>query len=233
MKILDYIKAGERKGYNMRPTCASREPHRAWFNLGENIADSIAFPERVRLRHIVFYNPNKVSLNKNLYGIEVHKKKLSRLVAIGLNSTLTVLYSELFARQPGGGGGPLDIDVNVAADVLLPKLSFLEKYKGRIISSSPLNRTIENIFSELGAFTPEEVSLDKVKIDRRELDKIIMGEILGLTDEEQIEAYRAVVDLVKSRIEKAKSTGKNKKIIDGVDVVALKNTVVERIKKES
>jgi len=31
-----------------------------------------------------------------------------------------------------------------------------------------------------------------------------MGDILELSDEEQLEVYRAVIDLVKSRIEKAK-----------------------------
>jgi len=233
MKIFDYIKGGEREGYNIRPTCASREPHRPWFNLGDNINNSIAFPERVRLRHIVFYNPDRVSLNKNLYGIQTQKKRLSKLVAIVLNSTLTAFYKELFARQPGGGGAPLDIDVYVAADILIPKLSLLEKNKERIVTLPILSRTIESIFSELGAFTPEEVSLDKVKIDRRELDKIIMGDILGLTEEEQLEVYRAVIDLVKSRIEKAKSFGKKKKTKEGIDIGALKNSVMERIKKES
>jgi len=53
--------------------------------------------------------------------------------------------------------------------------------------------------------SPEEVSLDKVKSDRRELDKIVMGEILGLSDGDQLEIYRAVIDLVKSRIEKVNS----------------------------
>jgi hypothetical protein len=62
---------------------------------------------------------------------------------------------------------------------------------------------VESIFKELGASTPNEISFDKTKPDRKELDKITMGEMLGLADEEQLEVYRAVVDLVKSRIEKA------------------------------
>jgi hypothetical protein len=70
---------------------------------------------------------------------------------------------------------------------------------------------MESIFKELGASTPEEIPIDKTKPDRRELDKITMGEMLGLTDEEQLEVYRAIVDLVKSRIEKARSFEKRKK----------------------
>jgi tRNA1(Val) A37 N6-methylase TrmN6 len=160
------------------------------------------------------------------------KKSLSRLLAITLNSTLTAFSSELFARQPGGGGGPLDIDVNVAADILLPEIPLLEKYKKKIINSSLLTRAIGSIFSELGASSVEEVSLDKVKPDRRELDKIIMGDMLGLTDEEQLEVYKAVVDLVKSRIEKAKSVDGHNISKDGIDMGAMKKSVIERVNRE-
>jgi len=96
-----------------------------------------------------------------------------------------------------------------------------------------MHRAVGTVFTELGASSSGEVSFDKVKPDRRELDKIIMGDILGLTDEEQLEVYRSVVDLVKSRIEKAKSFGKRKKTDEGIDMGALKNSVMERIKKES
>jgi len=61
------------------------------------------------------------------------------------------------------------------------------------------------------------------------LDKIIMGEILGLTEEEQLEVYRAVIDLVKSRIEKAKSFGKRKKIEEGVDIDLFMKTIKDKI----
>lgn len=92
-----------------------------------------------------------------------------------------------------------------------------------------VSRPVSSIFIELGISTPEEVALDKVKPDRRELDKIIMGEILGLTEEEQLEVYRAVVDLVKSRIEKAKSFKKRKKTKEGIDIDLLVKTVIEKI----
>lgn len=57
-------------------------------------------------------------------------------------------------------------------------------------------------------------------------------EILGLTGEEQLEVYRAVVDLVKSRIEKAKSFGKKTNTKEGIDIDTLKNAIIERIKRE-
>jgi len=40
--------------------------------------------------------------------------------------------------------------------------------------------------------------------DRRQLDKVVF-EALGLTEEEQLQVYQAVVELVKNRLAKAKS----------------------------
>lgn len=72
---------------------------------------------------------------------------------------------------------------------------------------------IKSIFEELGLpkpnkdfsnIKPEDVSLDKILPDRRELDRVIF-EALGLTEEEQLEIYRAVVELVRARLVKAKT----------------------------
>ena len=70
--------------------------------------------------------------------------------------------------------------------------------------------------------------MDKVKTDRRELDEIVMGKLLGLTGEEQLEVYKAVVDLVRSRLEKAGSVPKQAKR-KGVDVGALAEGVLREI----
>ena len=56
-------------------------------------------------------------------------------------------------------------------------------------------------YSNIG---PNDVSLDKVLSDRRALDEVIF-EALGLTEEEQLGVYRAVVELVQARLVKARS----------------------------
>ena len=96
-----------------------------------------------------------------------------------------------------------------------------------------VSRPVDSIYTELGTSVPEEASLDKVKPDRRELDKIIMGEILGLNEKEQIEVYKALIDLVKSRLEKAKSFGKRRKTKGGIDIDRLVKTVMEKIGEET
>ena len=96
-------------------------------------------------------------------------------------------------------------------------------------------RPIGSVFEEIGANYPEEVSLDRVKPDRRKLDKIVMEEILGLSEKEQLDVYRAVVDLVKSRIERAKSvkkkTKKGKFDISALAEDILQETKIKELKK--
>lgn len=73
--------------------------------------------------------------------------------------------------------------------------------------------SIQSMFQEPGLskpnwdysnIDPNDVSLDKVMPDRRELDRIIF-KALGLSEEEQLEVYRAVVEIVKNRLVKARS----------------------------
>jgi hypothetical protein len=109
----------------------------------------------------------------------------------------------------------------------------MSNLEGKLINTfnKLYKREIYSVFNEIGANSSDEVSLDKVKPDRRELDKIIMGEILGLTEDEQLEVYKAVIDLVKSRIEKAKSIPKKHKKVKGLDVEALVNDVINEVGK--
>lgn len=73
-------------------------------------------------------------------------------------------------------------------------------------------------------------SFGKVKADRLELDKIVLRDILGLSEKEHLEVYKAVVDLVKSRLEKAKSVGKKSKKNGGSLGGAFAENFVEDLK---
>jgi len=173
--------------------------------------------------------------DKKLYGIIPYKLDKFVLGAI-LNSTLTRLFIEFTSRQLTGAQTIADIDVIVVenAPILSPQLLSKEvKTKLYNLFRRLCNSDAESIFKEI-ASTPEEVSLDKVKPDRRELDKIIMGEILGLSEEEQLEVYRAVVDLVKSRIDKAKSVKKTKrKTREGIDIDAFTESVMNALGEDN
>jgi hypothetical protein len=199
--------------------------------LREMNSPALIWPRTPYSKHVVYLNTRGVHIIDHI-GVNSNIKQRSACAL--LNSTLFALFQEIYSRT-NLGLGPLKIEAMDIKNMPAPKSVLIKKYFGKIdkIFNKISCRAIGSHFEELGSLDPEHIAFDKVKPDRRELDKIIMGDVLGLTDEEQLEVYRAVVDLVKSRIEKAKSTGKNKKIVEGIDITALKNTVIERIKKES
>jgi len=178
----------------------------------------------------VFLNTD-VFEDKKLYGVTPKNKRDTILLGAFLNSTVSRLIVEHTCRQLTGAQAIADIDVVVVEHLGIPNPSELSKKIRAKLENSfrELSETsCDSIFGEIGANSPEELSLDKVKTDRRELDEIVMGEILGLTEEEQLEVYRAVVDLVRSRLEKARSVPKQAKR-KGVDIGALAEGVLREI----
>ena len=223
--VLKYIEWGESQGYHTRPTCSSRK---RWYDLGSWKEADLVLSERIWSRFVTFVNSHKVYENKNLYGLLFREKIEHNILAALLNTTLSALLFELYGRV-SLGEGILDIDVwmILKCPVVNPKQIQDKQDKIKRAFDKLYKRQIGTIFQEIGANSPDEVSLDKVKPDRRELDKIVMAEILGLTEEENLEVYRAVIDLVKSRIEKAQSVKKKKK--GGVDVEEVAKNIAERI----
>jgi len=226
--VLKYIEYGETHKFGkgdkatipaQRPTCKSRE---RWYDLGEREPGTILFAMIQAYRHIVFYNPFKVYPDHNLFEILADERN-SNLIVPFLSSAITMLTKEFYGRSYGGGSGPLKAEGSDIEKfpVLIPS-TISNEQREKISEKFEIFAAnfLEDTFSELNASSPEEVSLDKVKPDRRELDKVIF-EILGLTEEEQLEVYKAVVDRVRSRIEKAKSVlgNKNKKKVSEVDLL--------------
>ena len=125
-----------------------------------------------------------------------------------LNSTLSILITEIIGRKNLGGGllafNGLEIkslallNPNVLSASLKQKLNSIYKIISR--------RNINSIFGELGIDRdrPIREQVPNPLPDRAELDKIIFDE-LGLTEEERKEVYWNVCELVKQRLDKAKS----------------------------
>jgi hypothetical protein len=156
-----------------------------------------------------------------------------KILSALLNSSFVPIFVELWGRV-NLGQGALDVKVYEYGKMPIvdPHIVTEEQtIKINAVLNSFLKREIGSVFEEIGAKSPEEVSLDKVKPDRRELDKIVMGEIIGLSEEEQLEVYRAVIDMVKSRIEKAKSTQKKKKAEEELNVDDLVASVLKDVER--
>lgn len=190
-----------------RPTCASRP---LWWSCPEE-AGNCFWGKELRERLAVFSSTAEMNVDCRLYVATVPIE----LQAI-LNSAVTILFDETTSRQLGGGGGPRSVMVYEVQSLncLDPSSLTVAQRKRTLQAFEPLvDRRIKTVFEELGLpkpnndysnIDPEDVSLDKVMPDRRELDKVIF-EALGLTEDEQLQVYKAIVELVKARLVKARS----------------------------
>jgi hypothetical protein len=170
-------------------------------------------------RFIVHFNKDKIIFEHKFIGINFNHEFKTDTIILMLNSTLFALFTELCGR-PNLGEGALYLVASDVKRMIVINPKFLEIPKSENLEKF-LTRPILSIFEELGFqkcnkkrcnhpehpyeyVKPEEVSYDRIMPDRRELDKIIF-ETLNLTSEEQLEVYKAVIELVKSRLLKAKS----------------------------
>jgi type I restriction-modification system DNA methylase subunit len=236
-KILEHIKKGETQKFgrggkyvpSKTVTCQSRA---LWYNLGDRVVAPILHPLYTGDRFLVLLNEVGVESDQNLHLIFPNYTYDPRLLIALMNSTIFHLMHDLLARQLTGALTVVGVEIRIlnSIPIISPRcLSEDIKAKLDMALSNIQNRKIEHVFKELGGCSANEVSLTSVKADLRQLDALIMGEILALTEEEQLEVYRAVVDLVRSRIEKAKSFRKRKKTKEGIDIELLVKTVIEKI----
>jgi type I restriction enzyme M protein len=226
--VRQYIEEGERKGYHLRPTCASRE---RWYDLGIWQKPDLIWSDAYNDRYAV-YDARKTWADKRFFYIYSRGRTYLTSLLAYLNTSAIPLVVEMDGIT-NLGEGAIYTNVYQLQKLGIPLLGGEVENRVLPILRRLEGRHVESIFSELGAVSPTEVSLDKVKPDRRELDKIIMSEILGLTDGEQLEVYRAVIDLVKSRLEKAKTFGKRKKSKEGIDIDLVVKLVMEKVGDET
>jgi hypothetical protein len=232
-----YILHGEKRAYKMgkdrslipakTETCSSRK---YWYQLPDIKTSRILWQKAFDIYHRHYLVSNEVLANQRFYHIYSENAKDIDIIAAFLNSPIVSLYLEFQRAIMGLGAIEATVEEVKQTLIINPKVVKASTRNRLTKELSKLGyREVLSIFNEYGASSPEDVSLNKIKSDRRELDKIFMEEILGLTDEEQLKVYQAVMDLVKSRIEKAKSVEKNNKGSEGINVDAFKNVIIERV----
>ncbi|MGP6207995.1 hypothetical protein ACNF42_08220 [Cuniculiplasma sp. SKW3] len=204
-KIEFYIKYGEKKGFNHR-SCKLR--NETWYILQEQARRSycILISRHHSDSFNVFYNPDKIIFN-SFYGIETKMDPVNLMIE--LKSTIGNLQAELFGRTNQGDG------VLNTYGWDLEFFRYLRvKTNGNIrtkIVELMYKAKIHSIFEECGIDPSKPIREQEPKPlpDRAELDEIIFDE-LGLTLEERKEVYWSVCELVKQRLDKAKSVKRKK-----------------------
>jgi len=210
-KAFRYILWGEQQGFNKRSGCIKRTP---WWKLPPQAINpgKVMWPRLHDDYHKVVYNPLEISYT-NFYAL--HTKGNPRIIVSILFSSFSVMVKEIFGKCMYGGGVLKTDGIDLEMIISLSPSTLTASCRQRLLEifDQITRREIRSIFEEIGLpkpnrdysnIDPEDASLDKVLPDRRELDKIIF-EVLGLTEEEQLEVYRAVVELVKNRLVKARS----------------------------
>ena len=193
--VLKYILFGELKDIHKKPTCS---PRQRWYDLGKRETANILWTEFFFDTHITFLLKDEIYDSDKFYGITI--KRYLQETAAFLNSTIAVLFRQLLGFHSLGEGA-LKIPVYELSsfkviDFKKIPASFRSKIKKAFSTIS--KREILPIFQEIH----EE--------DRQTLDNAFF-DILGLTQDERQQVYDAVCELVRNRLEKAKTFGKNNK----------------------
>lgn len=167
-KVIDYIKYGETKGYNKRPTCASRD---LWYSLGDLKPSRLIFPYIIWERAFTFWNDANAIPIDVFHEIHIKDEFTKSLLSI-MNSYIFHLFLELGGRTPFGEGA-LKIQAYELEEIPIidpNKLSKVEKTR------------LENFITKI-IECQRSNNLEKEKEIRKEMDNAIF-KILDLTNEE-------------------------------------------------
>ena len=197
----DYILTGEKEGFNKRPFFNGRKN---WWDCGAREKASINCNYMVNDMIRFYFNEAGFLVSDNFH--QIYATANAEVTAAICNSTLMQLMVGVFGRVTFGGG-LIKLQTTDAKNIFLvdPKrIDKTEKLKSSFRKLS--KKTIDTIFEELGIdpIRPVREQEPDPLPDRAELDSIIFDE-LGLTKEERKEVYWSVCELVKQRIDKAKS----------------------------
>ena len=177
---LEYIHWGEKQGFHQRPSCKGRA---RWWDLGEREMPSLTFNYLISSTARTLYAPDGCYTSDNFQEVHADSDLILPLCA-SLNSSLFQLMVNMAGRS-NFGGGLLKIQTYEISELLCldPNAFAFE------------NETL---------FTSPAWDMLKPSDDRRALDAIIF-DALGLTQGERDGVYEGVVNLVESRLRKARS----------------------------
>ena len=200
------VKSGGRqgkkvKGYHKLETIRGRT---LWYELPQLPSADVLFRQFFNEVFNFPINPDGLLTDHTFYFVNLKDKKDIRKFGFVLNSSITWLFTELQGRKNMGEG---------VLTTYGPEIRPLIIFNPDIIVDDDLmafnklcKRPAGTVFVELGINPSKSIREQEPNPlqDRAELDNIIFDD-LGLTQEERKEVYWSICELVKQRIDKAKS----------------------------
>ena len=211
-KALKYIEWGEkaeieiRQGTNKGRTInglhklETTKTRKLWYDLGNRTSANAVWVKSVNDVHIQPVLSFETFVDQRLYEISVKNSIDLQKLSVILNNSVMYLFKEIYGRA-NLGEGVLDTAVYETKRILTVRPDILNK-----IDKVENNYTGQSIFIELG-FDPAKPLREQGPNplpDRKALDDVVFDAI-GLTDDERKEVYWAVAELVKNRLDKARS----------------------------
>jgi len=206
---LEYIKWGEQQerddGTSWPEVTSIKDRSPGWWALPEKDSKPTNFfiGYVIDKRFVSTFTKQKITSDRCFHRVYGESSRLRKLQALFCSSLAPFLIELTGTANLGQGALKFETRLLKQLPFLNPDIVDLEMIKKPL--SSLRNKEIENIFDEIGANTVEEVELEKVKDDRRAIDKYVLGELIGLSEKKQIELYREIIKMVRNRIEKAES----------------------------
>jgi hypothetical protein len=166
----------------------------------------ILWPAMRGEKHFSLFNPHEFTFTGNFFGVEASIKNSEESLLLVLNSTLTFLIFEVLARRGFGGGSAIMVKSDLSNHMIIFDPSKIRTIDSSRIIKNLITREIKSVFEECGIDPNKPIREQEPSPlpDRADLDNIIFDE-LELTQEERKEVYWSVCELVKQRIDKAKS----------------------------
>ncbi len=177
---LAYIEWGESQEFHQRPSCRGRA---RWWDLGKRESPSLAFNYLISATARTLYAQDGCYTSDNFQEVHTDSDLILPLCA-SLNSSLFQLMVNMAGRSNFGGG--------------LLKIQTYEV--SELLCLDPTTYA----FEDASIFTSSSWEMLEPSDDRRALDAIIF-DALGLTQGERDGVYEAVVNLVESRLRRARS----------------------------
>ncbi len=205
--VTQYIEWGEqyepsRYGvYAERKTCAGRNP---WYRLDPKQA-KIFWIKSTNEEHYTPFSKLPLYVDQRMYMLEPESGIDLSLAAV-MNSHLVSLVKEVEGRL-NMGEGVLDTAVYEVPEYPVVDVSMLTQQQRDALADhvQGMDAEVTDVWEELGTRAYDEVELESVRPDRRELDSVLLTDILGLSSDDQREIYRGLLQLVHERLHKAQS----------------------------
>jgi len=190
-KVLEYVRWGERKGFNKRSVTSLQRP---WWKAPIQARESgpllwLRYHHNV---HRAYYNPQMLIGADAFYRLYPFDDSKTLPLAAILNSTYMALWKEILGAV-GYGLGVLGTRMDSMLRVPIP-----------ILNDSGFCQQLTEAFKTLAFRIIGPIEHERAQLDRRALDDLVFC-CFGLSTQERDAVYEAVINLVEARLKKAGS----------------------------